>query len=147
MVRLEQGRVQPNTKPNVISRSIMDTESLFPPAAKRDCCGIQAKLESALHNAETCAHHACEKGKEHIRAFPVESVALAAATGFLWPRLPVGAMLVTGARILAAFAPPALLALGACALADKLRRKDEEWRRRQPVPPPVSPLTPSAVDG
>ena len=119
--------------------------------ARRHCCSVETKIEAAVRKAESCALAVWDRGKDHIREYPVESVSLAAATGYFWTRLPMGALLATGARVFAAFAPPTLVALGICAVVEKLRHQDEEWRKRRvpPVPPDAGPPfpPPAAVDG
>jgi hypothetical protein len=119
---------------------------------ERQCLhAVESKVEKVLKKAESCALAAWDRGKETVREYPVEAVSLAAATGYFWTRLPVGALLATGVRVFAAFAPPVLVAVGICAVTEKLRQQDEGWRRRRrpPMPPDAGPPfpPPAASDG
>src|SRR5688572_9490551 len=85
------------------------------PQVPCSCGSVESSIESAIHQAETCAASAWNRGKDCIRDYPLESVSFAAATGYFWTRLPVGGLFAIAGRVVAALAPPALAVMGACA--------------------------------
>ncbi len=88
-------------------------------------CG--SKLETALRGAESRLRVACGKWKEEIREHPGKAVFLAAAGGYVCHRLHARSLLFTGLKILAAFTPPTLFALGLCRVAEICKVRDAEW--------------------
>lgn len=103
----------------------------------------ESGIEAALRRAEVRLRMAGDRLREQIRDYPAESVFLAAAGGYLCKRLPVQSLLITGFKIFSAFAPPSLLALGICKLAEYSRRWDAQHPSRRR--PSISPMTDSPV--
>ena len=84
-------------------------------------------METALRGAESRLRAACGKWKEEIREHPGKSIFLAAAGGYVCHRLHARSLLFTGFKILTAFTPPTLLALGLCKVAEICKVRDAEW--------------------
>ena len=84
-------------------------------------------LEVALRRVEARIKAVSNKWRNDIRHSPGRSVVAAAAGGYLFRRLPVGALLATGLKLAAAFTPPTLIALGICKVAEYCKHRDKQW--------------------
>lgn len=94
-----------------------NTPDSSPPAT------VEAGLQSLLEDAKTKVserYHDCEK---YVRKSPGKAVMIAVAAGYLLHRLPIRHLFVTQARILAALAPPALVAFGAAKCCEVLQKQ------------------------
>jgi len=100
---------------------------------------VESAVEAALRRTEMRAREACERLKEDIRENPAQAVFLAAAAGYVFNRLPMRSLCVSGFKIFSAFTPPTLLALGICKVAEYWKRRKAESSSRLPTQPaPVS---------
>jgi hypothetical protein len=80
---------------------------------------------------------ACERYQnceQHVRESPGKAILAAVAAGYILHRLPVRSLLVSQVRLVAALAPPTLLAFGAAKLCEFLQT---QAREKAPVTPPA----------
>lgn len=94
--------------------------------------GIHAMLHTGKEKTVACL----EKWEDCIRKNPAQAVLGAVAAGWLLHRLPVRSILVAKVKLIAALAPPAILAYGAAKLAESLQR---EATRKRPAENPLDP--------
>ncbi|HWB03811.1 MAG TPA: hypothetical protein VG796_12365 [Verrucomicrobiales bacterium] len=113
-----------------------------------------SKVEEALRRLEDRALAAWDRSMDCVRERPLESVTMAAATGYFWNILPKCSLLSTAAKLCAALTPPALVTLGVCAMSEKLQQCRENHRRRRAMNDPANtapafppPGFPGAVEG
>jgi len=75
-----------------------------------------------------------------VRDSPGKAMLLAVAAGYCLHRLPARSLLVTQVRLIAALAPPTLLAFGAAKLCEFLQGQAREKSRISPAPGPSGGL-------
>ena len=81
--------------------------------------GVNALVDDLKQTA--CRTYAdCE---QHVRESPGKSMLLAVAAGYCLHRLPVRSLLVAQVRLMAALAPPMLVAFGAAKLCEFLQNE------------------------
>lgn len=80
-------------------------------------CDAKQKVCNKFHNCE-----------ERVRQSPGKAILVAVAAGYLIHRLPVRSILVANVRLIAALAPPTLVAFGAAKLCEYLQGKANERR-------------------
>lgn len=100
-----------------------------PPSSIDD--GIHAILSDGKEKALNCL----DKWEACVRQHPVKAVLGAVVAGAVLHRLPVKSILVAKIKIVAALAPPALLAYGAAKLCEILQQKGEVEVPRDVVSP------------
>lgn len=100
-----------------------------PPSSVDD--GIHAILSDGKEQAFDCL----DKWEACVRQHPVKAVLGAVVAGAVLHRLPVKSILVAKIKIVAALAPPALLAYGAAKLCEILQQKGETQPPRGVVDP------------
>lgn len=101
-----------------------DETTPTPPEASVEggLAAIATDMKESLRHQVAC----CER---KIREQPLKAMGVALAAGYCMHRLPIRLILVTKIRVLAALAPPALLAIGAAKLCETLQCKGSS---RQP---------------
>ncbi|MES2925125.1 MAG: hypothetical protein V4819_26465 [Verrucomicrobiota bacterium] len=82
---------------------------------------IEQGLNSMLHDVKAKACSTFEDCEERVKQSPAKAVLIAVAAGYCLHRLPVRSLLVSQVRLMAALAPPALLAVGAAKLCEFLQ--------------------------
>lgn len=81
--------------------------------------GVNALVGDVKHKAcQTYDHF-----EQRVRQSPTQSILIAVASGYLLHRLPVRSLLVSQVRLMAALAPPTLLAFGAAKFCEFLQSK------------------------
>jgi hypothetical protein len=96
--------------------------------------GVNALLfDVKQHFTETC-----QNWEGSVRRSPRKAMVVAVAAGYLLHRLPVGSILATNVRLLAALVPPVVLAFGAAKVCEFL----QEQARSHPggTPMPLAPM-------
>ncbi|RYD37077.1 MAG: hypothetical protein EOP87_04270 [Verrucomicrobiaceae bacterium] len=88
--------------------------------------GVNALIDDAKHKASD-GYHRCE---QRVRESPGKAILFAVGAGYLLHRLPVRSLLVSQVRVVAALAPPVLVAFGAAKLCEYLQG---QARRRRPA--------------
>lgn len=96
---------------------------------------VEEGVNALLHDAKRKACEGYENCEHRIRESPAKAVLVAVAAGYLLHRLPVRSILVSQVRVMAALAPPVLVAFGAAKLCEFLQAKA---RRNVPVTSPRS---------
>ncbi len=84
---------------------------------------IEQGLQSLLDEAKGKVCRRYEDCEQYVRRSPGKAMLIALGAGYLAHRLPLRSLVVTQARILAALAPPALVAFGAAKLCELLQRQ------------------------
>lgn len=87
---------------------------------------IEDGLHSLVDDIKQCAAKQLSCCEKMIREDPAKAMMLAIAAGYCLHRLPLRAIFVTKIRVLAALAPPAMLAIGAAKLAEFLQQQAHE---------------------
>jgi hypothetical protein len=98
----------------------------FPPEVE----GFRAA--TVLHDAERAAKNRLGSVGDRVRESPGTSVLCAIALGYFLRQVPIGTFLGGIARLLAAFARPAILLFGAAKLFEFLQREARGRRQRKP---------------
>jgi len=94
---------------------------------------IEQGINSLLDDARNKVCRTSEHYRERVRQSPGTAVLAAVAAGYCLHRLPVRSLLVSQVRLLAALAPPALLAIGAAKLCEFLQSKAREKPKVVPM--------------
>lgn len=100
---------------------------------------VEQGVNALLGDVKRKACERYESCEQHVRESPGKSILVAVAAGYILHRLPVRSLLVSQVRLVAALAPPTLLAFGAAKLCEFLQT---QAREKAPVIPP-----PSRTDG
>ena len=110
-------------------------------------CIADHKYAELLADAKSAFHHSLERSDAIVRDHPRQSLAAAAAIGAIARSLPLPALIAGSVRLILFAAPPALAVVGAAAVFEHLRRRDEMIRNA--THPPVSPTehSPAARPG
>lgn len=87
--------------------------------------GVNALITDAKRNV--CQRYG--HFEQQVRESPGKAILLAVAAGYCLHRLPVRALLVSQVRLMAALAPPTLLAFGAAKLCEFLQGQAREKTR------------------
>jgi hypothetical protein len=91
--------------------------------AESETPSIEEEFNHLLEQAKTKARGVCEASAQRVRQSPGKAVMIAAGVGYFLHRLPVGALLVSQVRLIAALAPPVLLAAGAAKLCGFVQKQ------------------------
>lgn len=84
---------------------------------------IEAGVNSLISDVKHQFSESYQHWESSVRRSPRKAMVVAVATGYLLHRLPVGTILAANARLLAALAPPAVLAFGAAKMCEFLQNK------------------------
>jgi hypothetical protein len=84
---------------------------------------IEEGVNALLHEAKEKIQQRFSHCEDCIRESPGKAILGAMAAGYLLHRLPVRSLLVTQVRLMAALAPPTLLAFGAAKLCEFLQKQ------------------------
>lgn len=84
---------------------------------------VEDGVRSLIQDAKACACGKYEACENYVRKHPGKAMLIAAGAGMIAHRLPLRALFVTQARIIAALAPPAMIAFGAAKLCEVLQRQ------------------------
>lgn len=95
----------------------------FPTVAESETPSIEEEVNHLLEQAKTKARGVYEAGAQRVKQSPGKTVMIAVGFGYFLHRLPVGALLVCQARLIAALAPPVLLAAGAAKLCGFVQKQ------------------------
>jgi hypothetical protein len=101
---------------------------------------IEQGVDALVGDVKRKFSHTYEECEQRVRQSPGTSILLAVAAGYCLHRLPVRSLLVTQVRLMAALAPPTLLAFGAAKLCEFLQNQAREAPRVAPRPKPSSEL-------
>ena len=71
----------------------------------------------------------CEDCEQCVRESPGKAILVAVAAGYLLHRLPIRSLLVSQVRLMAALAPPTLVAFGAAKLCEFLQNQARQKAR------------------
>ncbi|MEO5714751.1 MAG: hypothetical protein ABIT37_14820 [Luteolibacter sp.] len=94
---------------------------------------IEQGINSLLTDAKSKVRSTSEHYRERVRQSPGTAVLAAVAAGYCLHRLPVRSLLVSQVRLMAALAPPALLAIGAAKLCEFLQKQVREKPKVAPM--------------
>ncbi len=87
---------------------------------------IEDGVNALLADAKRKVSQRYEDCEQSVRHAPGKAILIAVAAGYLIHRLPVRSLLVSQVRLLAALAPPTLLAFGAAKLCEFLQEQARE---------------------
>lgn len=104
----------------------LPTQTPHPPTVEE---GVNALIADVKHSAQS----RYEEYEACIRKSPGKAVLIAVAAGYCLHRLPLRSLLVSQVRLMAALAPPTLLAFGAAKLCEFLQYKARETTYSPPM--------------
>jgi len=96
---------------------------------------IEQGVDALVGDVKRKVSQTYEDCEQRVRESPGTAILLAVAAGYCLHRLPVRSLLVTQVRLMAALAPPTLLAFGAAKLCEFLQNQAREKSRAIPRPP------------
>ena len=106
----------------------------------------QPSIEEGVNALVSDVKHRLCESREHwenrVRESPGKAVMVALVAGYCLHRLPLRALFITKMRLMAALAPPAMLAIGAAKLCEFL----QEQARAQGKGPPARARVPAGED-
>lgn len=84
---------------------------------------IEDGVNALISDVKNQFSESCQQWENSVRRSPQKAIAVSMAAGYLLHRLPVRAILMANVRILAALAPPAMLAFGAAKMCEFLQEQ------------------------
>ena len=97
---------------------------------------IEQGVEALVGDVKRKVCNTYEECEQCVRESPGKAILLAVAAGYCLHRLPVRALLVAQVRLMAALAPPTMLAFGAAKLCEFLQSQARE-KKTSIIPKPV----------
>ena len=93
---------------------------------------VEQGVNALVGDVKRKVGHTYEEWEQRVRHSPGKAILVAVGAGYCLHRLPLRSLLVTQVRLLAALAPPTLLAFGAAKLCEFLQRQAQENSREMP---------------
>jgi hypothetical protein len=94
---------------------------------------IEQGVNALLEDVKKSVSRTCAECEQCVRESPTKAMLMAVAAGYFLHRLPVRSLLVAQVRLMAALAPPALVAIGAAKLCEFLQNEARKKSQAEPI--------------